>query len=128
GRGGALLTGLALALTQVRSAILPCLLVGAAASALAWRHYSSRPLGSAGPSPRLLLLLALAGPALLLLLAFGLGPGAGLGLGELTREWSAAWSMIRDHVWLGVGAGNYVRHYPQYMAPRAPAIGRASGR
>jgi len=58
--GCALLTGLALALTQVRSAILPCLLVGAAASALAWRHYSTRtPLSHEGrggtfsrPAPR----------------------------------------------------------------------------
>ena len=37
----ALLTALALWLTQVRSAILPCLLVGAAASVLAWRYLSS---------------------------------------------------------------------------------------
>jgi O-antigen ligase len=120
--GCALLTALALALTQVRSAILPCLLVGAAASALAWRHYSSRPPGSAGPPPRLLLLLALGGPAVLLVLAFALSPGAGQRFGDLTREWSAAWAMIHDHIALGVGAGNYVRHYPQYMAPTAPAV------
>src|SRR5947208_13128864 len=39
--GCALLVVAALALTQVRSALLPCLLVGAAASVLAWRYYSS---------------------------------------------------------------------------------------
>jgi O-antigen ligase len=126
--GCALLTGLALVLTQIRSALLPCLLVGAAASALAWRYYpTSRPPGSAGPSPRLLGLIAVAGLALLLLLAFALGPGPGQGLGDLTREWSAASAMIRDHPWLGVGAGNYGRHYPQYMAPTAPAVADQPG-
>ncbi len=40
--GCALLTALAVWLTQVRSAILPCLLVGAAASALAWRCSAGR--------------------------------------------------------------------------------------
>jgi O-antigen ligase len=126
--GCALLTGLALVLTQVRSALLPCLLVGAAALALAWRHYpASRPPGSVGPSPRLLGLIAVAGLALLLLLAFALGPGPGQGLGDLTREWSAASAMIRDHPWLGIGAGNYGRHYPHYMAPTAPAVADQPG-
>src|SRR5262249_26735283 len=51
--GCAALVAAALALTEVRSALLPCLLVGAAASVLAWRYYSSR---TGGPSRRLLLL------------------------------------------------------------------------
>jgi hypothetical protein len=120
--GCALLTALALGLTRDRSAILPCLLVGAAASVLAWRHYATRPAGAAGPSRRLLLLLAFAGPAALLVLAFALRPSGGQELNDLTREWSAAWAMIRSHVWLGVGAGNYGRFYPQFMAPTAPTF------
>jgi hypothetical protein len=32
--------------------------------------------------------------------------------------------MIRDHFWLGVGPGNYVRYYPRYMAPTAPEVAR----
>jgi O-Antigen ligase len=119
----ALLVALALWLTEVRSAIVPCLLVGAVASVLAWRYASARPANAAGPSRRLLL-LALAGPAVLLVLAFVLRPSGGEGLDDLTREWSAAWAMIRDHFWLGVGPGNYGRHYPQYMAPTAPAFAR----
>ncbi|HKI37068.1 MAG TPA: O-antigen ligase family protein [Gemmataceae bacterium] len=122
--GCALLTALALWLTQDRSSILPCLLVGAAASLLAWRYYSSSPAGSAGPSPRLLLALALAGAAGLLLLAFLLRQRGGAALADLTREWSAASAMIGDHFWFGVGPGNYGRHYPQYMAATAPAFAR----
>src|SRR5581483_10253345 len=33
--------------------------------------------------------------------------------------WIATWSMIRDHPWLGVGPGNFGRHYLKYMLPRA---------
>jgi O-antigen ligase len=122
--GCALLTALALFLTQDRSSILPCLLVGAAASMLAWRYYSSRLANVAGPSPRMLLALALAGAVGLLLLAFLLRQGRGDALADLSREWSAAAAMIRDHFWLGVGPGNYGRHYPQYMAETAPAYAR----
>jgi hypothetical protein len=118
----ALIVGLALALTQVRSALLPCFLVGAAAAALAWRHHSAQPAGSFGPSPRLLLLLVLSSLAALLILAFALAPRDGQGLHPLMREWSAAAAMIRDHFGRGVGAGNYIRYYPQYMAATAPAV------
>jgi hypothetical protein len=114
--GATALVGLALALTGVRSAVLPCLLVGAAAAALAWRYSSAR------LSPRVLLLLVLGGPAVLLALAFALGPGQGQGFDALAREWSTASAIIRDHFGQGVGAGNYVRYYPQYMAPAAPAV------
>jgi len=120
--GCALLTALALWLTQVRSAILPCLLVGAAASVLAWRHYSSRATGPGHPSPRTLILLALAGPAALVLLAFLLVSRPGPGFRDLGRDWSAAWAMLQDHFWLGVGPGNYGRHYPQYSTPAAPSV------
>jgi hypothetical protein len=32
--------------------------------------------------------------------------------------------MIGDHFWLGVGPGNYGRHYPRYMTPTAPILAR----
>jgi O-antigen ligase len=31
--------------------------------------------------------------------------------------WTATWKMIRAQPWLGVGPGNFGRHYPAYMAP-----------
>jgi len=33
--------------------------------------------------------------------------------------WSATWSMIRDHPWLGVGPGHFGRFYPRYMKETA---------
>ena len=32
--------------------------------------------------------------------------------------------MIGDHFWMGVGPGNYGRHYPRYMSPNAPILAR----
>jgi O-antigen ligase len=118
----ALVTALALALTRVRSAIMPCLLVSAVAWFLIWSHYRVRGKGMPGLSERIQLALGLAGPAVLLLLAFLVGSRGGSGFDGLTREWSSAWKMIRDHFWLGVGPGNYGRTYTKYMAPTAPAF------
>lgn len=33
-------------------------------------------------------------------------------------HWQAAWGMITDHPWLGVGIGNYAVAYPAYALPR----------
>src|SRR5262249_28759357 len=47
-----------------------------------------------------------------------LGPGKVVGGQSLALRldyWKAAWAMIHDHPWLGVGPGNFGRHYPQYM-------------
>jgi putative inorganic carbon (HCO3(-)) transporter len=33
-------------------------------------------------------------------------------------QWWAAWGMLRDHPWLGVGIGNYAVAYPAYALPR----------
>jgi hypothetical protein len=33
--------------------------------------------------------------------------------------WTATWAMIQDHVWLGVGPGNFGRLYPRYMLASA---------
>jgi O-Antigen ligase len=39
--------------------------------------------------------------------------------GLRTEYWAATWRMISEHPWLGVGAGNFGRVYPRYMAPEA---------
>jgi hypothetical protein len=41
------------------------------------------------------------------------GESASLRLGY----WNATWKMIREQPWLGVGPGNFGRHYTAYMAP-----------
>src|SRR5262249_44904579 len=40
-------------------------------------------------------------------------------VGLRTEYWTATWAMIGDHPWLGVGPGNFGRHYPRYMAATA---------
>src|SRR5262249_40629037 len=35
------------------------------------------------------------------------------------ERWSATRAMIRDHVWWGVGPGNFSRSYPRYMSAEA---------
>jgi O-antigen ligase len=99
-------------LTHSRGAFFALFLVAAAVLALRWR---TLPLKVGG-----LLLAALAGLAGLVYLGQRLGPGkvvAGQSLGLRFDYWKAAWAMIRDHPWLGVGPGNFGRHYPQYMLP-----------
>jgi O-antigen ligase len=39
--------------------------------------------------------------------------------GLRTEYWAATWRMIADHPFLGVGPGNFGRHYPRYMAETA---------
>ncbi|NLE75419.1 MAG: O-antigen ligase family protein [Chloroflexi bacterium] len=36
---------------------------------------------------------------------------------ERLAHWQAAWAMVSDHPWLGVGPGNYVAVYPAYALP-----------
>ncbi len=33
--------------------------------------------------------------------------------------WAATWAMIAEHPWLGVGSGNFGRHYPRYLPATA---------
>src|SRR5262249_7118374 len=40
-------------------------------------------------------------------------------IGLRTEYWTATWAMIGDHPWLGVGPGNFGRHYPRYMTATA---------
>jgi O-antigen ligase len=40
-------------------------------------------------------------------------------LGLRTGYWAATWDMILAHPFLGVGPGNFGRHYPRYMLPTA---------
>ncbi len=114
----AALVALALVLTRRRSAVLPCLLVGAAAAVLAWRHAATHPSGRV--SPRLLLLLGLGGLAAALGLAFVLRSSEGDDFRSLFDDWTSAWEVAREHPWLGVGPGNFVRHSPAFLPPSAP--------
>jgi O-Antigen ligase len=50
--------------------------------------------------------------------ASALGKGSQTALNRLDY-WEATLAMIRDHPWLGVGAGNFDRFYPRYMEPTA---------
>ncbi|HZT81277.1 MAG TPA: O-antigen ligase family protein [Gemmataceae bacterium] len=115
--GCAVVTGAALWLTHSRGAILAALLVGAAAAAFAWRDALQRHKGRA--------LAAAAAVAVLVALATQLGPvQAGLNkacdsLALRFGYWQAAWAMIQDHPWFGVGPGNFDRWYLRYMLPTA---------
>lgn len=113
--GCALLVAYALWLTHSRGAILATLLVGVAT--LAAVRLSRRGLLLAGAG--------LAAVALAALFAFqagwgasGFGKGGGV-VGQRLDYWRATWAMINDHPWLGVGPGNFGRHYPRYMLPTA---------
>ncbi len=107
----------ALWLTQSRGALLALLLVGSVALAYRYRVVFRR---------RKMLLI---GGAVLVL---------GIALGSLLLQpekldhprgsihgrldfWSVSWTLIEDHTWLGVGAGNFPRHYLQHKPPRASA-------
>jgi len=41
-------------------------------------------------------------------------PGESVGL--RIGYWNATWKMIREYPWIGVGPGNFGRHYPAYMS------------
>jgi O-antigen ligase len=42
---------------------------------------------------------------------------ANFALVERMAHWQAAWNMLEDHPWLGVGIGNYAVVYPAYALP-----------
>jgi O-antigen ligase len=101
-----------LGFTHSRGALYALLLVAAAVLALRWRTLPFKL--AAGFLAGLVVLAAL------VYLGLRLGPGkvvAGQSLGLRFDYWSAAWKMIGAHPWLGVGAGNFGRHYPQHMLP-----------
>jgi hypothetical protein len=112
---------LALWQTQVRSATVPCLLVGAGAAILAWRFS----WGRTDLLPRRLLLLGLAGPTLLLVLAFVLFASGGPGLAGLLEHWRLSWDVIWTEPWLGVGPGNFTRHVTRFLQPDSPDVSDA---
>lgn len=114
---GALAMIVALWLTHSRGAILALLVTGAAgAGGLAWRlRRGPRALAAGGLALGLViaaaLLLSGAGDALF-------GKEQGTARARLDY-WSATWKMIAAHPWLGVGPGNFGRHYPRFMSPSA---------
>jgi hypothetical protein len=117
--GAAGLVTAALALTGERTALLPLLLVGAAAAGLAGRHALARRTGG-GPSPRLLFGMALAGLVATLLIAFAVPAPEEEGWRSRFTLWHAAWNMARAHPWVGIGPGNFERHYPEQMSISGP--------
>jgi O-antigen ligase len=115
------IVALALWQTQVRSATVPCLLVGAAAAILTWRFS----LAQSSAAPRRLLFLGLAGPTLLVLLAFVLFSRGGSGLAGLIEHWRISWEVISTEPWLGVGPGNFSRYVPRFLQPTSPDVSDA---
>jgi hypothetical protein len=113
----ALVFALALWLTHSRGAILASLLVAVAVLVLRGRGLWWRRKGwvLAG-------VVGLAGAVVVAGQtewgAAGLGK-AGRSFGLRTGYWNAAWSMIREHLWRGVGPGNFGLRYPRYMSPAA---------
>jgi O-antigen ligase len=107
---------LALWWTHSRGAILATLLVGAVIAV--WLGRRLIQLGQL----RLLAGLAALAVILLFLAWFGMRettagkatPGASFAL--RLGYWKATARMIEDHPWLGVGPGNFGRHYPGYMS------------
>jgi hypothetical protein len=113
----ALLIAVALGLTQSRGAILGTLLAGSGALAVyywrAWWRWK---------------VWLLAGFAVLGVLCFAASRTSvgAKAVGKATESfalrndyWRATWNMIADHPWLGVGPGNFGRHYTRYMLPSA---------
>jgi O-antigen ligase len=127
--GASVLLGAGIGLSQSRGAWL-----GAAVAALVLVLVWSR------STRRLLIPGALGGALVLALAASGLLPAAILdrlaqtveyfgvfdvrtvevtsdnwAVVERMAHWQAGWYMFVDHVWLGVGAGNYAQAYPEYF-------------
>jgi O-antigen ligase len=115
--GCAGLVAAALVLTECRAAILASALVGTALVAWFGRDFlRAHSLTALGGLVAVLAVAVLAGRLEPVQAALG---RAGQALGQRFDVWSAAWGMIRDHPWLGVGPGNFSRHYPRYMVPTA---------
>jgi hypothetical protein len=112
------LLAVALWLTHSRGAILAVLIVGLAVAAVRWRAHWRRHLWAVAAG--------LAGVVVLVVVVARSIPETGRFL-QLAREsmdkrleyWAGSWRMIRTHVWLGVGPGNFGRLYPRYMAADA---------
>ena len=115
------LVALALWRAQVRSATVPCLLVGAGAAILTLRFS----WGQSGVLPRRVLLLGITGPILLVVLAFVLFSSGGPGFAGLLEHWRLSWDVISTKPWLGVGPGNFTRHVTRFLQPASPDVGDA---
>lgn len=113
--GFVVLMGVALLLAQGWSALLALILVGGGAAVLSWRRLAG--------TARLWMLggLVALGAVAVLSLPLGLrAPSSWLpALQEQFEQWGRTWAMIRDHVWLGVGPGNFSREYPRYLTSAA---------
>jgi hypothetical protein len=109
--GCVLLALAALWATQVRVALLALAAVGLVALLACGRQVLQR---------KGLALFALAGLAGVALLGWVVPSSVGgQSFQDLRECWSSTWDLIRAHVWLGAGAGNFSRLHPQYLSPAA---------
>jgi O-antigen ligase len=111
------LVAAALALTASRGAGLATLLVAVGLGLWFGRHFLRRHLPWAAVGLAVLVVTAV-------LLARAPADGTvkrlpAQSLAVRLNYWKAAWAMIRDHPWLGVGPGSFSRYYPRYMLPAA---------
>jgi hypothetical protein len=113
-----LLLALGLMFTHSRGAILAIVIVGAVLAT-----YTLFQAGSRISVRRALLGLAALLTAVIIAATTEVGrygfQRATRSFGLRTGYWSATWSMIRDHGFLGIGPGDFGRLYPRYMLPTA---------
>jgi hypothetical protein len=120
--GAFLILGLALWLTHSRGAVLSLALVALVSTALELRRHGNE----TGVPKWWMAGAAVAAIVVAALLVSGTELGSrGLALARESFEkridyWTATWKLITDpkhpmHFWLGVGPGNFSRHYPRYM-------------
>src|SRR5262249_38096632 len=107
----------ALWVTHTRGGMLATRLAGGAAAAWAGRHFVRRHALAVGAVVVVVVALLVAAAATG---RFDTATGKQAGSLSLRFDyWRATWAMIREHPWLGVGPGNFGRHYPRYMVPTA---------
>jgi hypothetical protein len=108
------LVALALFLTHSRGANLATLLVAAVLGLWFGRHFLRRHLAWTVGG-----LAVLVVASVLATRAPSDKPAVGQSLTLRLNYWRAAWGMVRDHLWLGIGPGNFNHYYPRYMVPTA---------
>lgn len=110
---------LCLILTKSRSAWIAC---ACGIMALGWlnrRLFRSRWMKGAALGLAVIVGLLVAALAVSGALDLEVITEAGKSLGYRGQYWQATCSMIRDHIWLGCGPGNFQDYYTQYKLPEA---------
>ncbi len=112
-----------LLLTRSRTAYLALMIAMAIWFALEWSRwtvlFSRRALQLSGGA---LIVVGLAAFGWLLSVDRLVWSEASKSFGYRLEYWQATLAMIRDHLWTGVGLGNFQAYYPQYKLERASEI------